>query len=73
MRKDPPSIRVIAEAHANGETGVEMEAIVAAETAATIIYDMCKAVQRDMVISDVRLLHKSGGRSGEYNAGDSPC
>ena len=61
-------IRIESEARAFGETGVEMEAIVAAEIAAAILYDMCKAVQRDIRITDVRLLHKSGGRSGEYNA-----
>ena len=53
-----------------GPTGVEMEAIVAAQTAAATIYDMCKAVQRDIVISQVRLLHKRGGKSGEFNAQD---
>ena len=51
-----------------GNTGVEMEAIVAAQTAAAVIYDMCKAVQRDIIISRVRLLHKRGGKSGEFNA-----
>ena len=53
-----------------GNTGVEMEAIVAAQTAAAVIYDMCKAVQRDIIISRVRLLHKRGGKSGEFNAPD---
>ena len=65
-------LQIIAEARAKGETGVEMEAIVAAQTAAAIIYDMCKAVQRDIVISRVRLLHKSGGKSGEFNAREMP-
>ena len=50
-----------------------MEAIVAAQSAAAIIYDMCKAVQRDIVISRVRLLHKSGGKSGEFNAPELPA
>ncbi len=54
-----------------GVTGVEMEALTAASVAALTIYDMCKAVDRGMVIEDVRLLHKSGGRSGEWNAGDT--
>ena len=54
-----------------GMTGVEMEALTAASVAALTIYDMCKAVDRGMVIEDVRLLHKSGGRSGEWNAGDT--
>ncbi|MDR1777788.1 MAG: cyclic pyranopterin monophosphate synthase MoaC [Desulfovibrio sp.] len=65
---DPARIHVVAEARTTGLTGVEMEAIVAAQTAAAVIYDMCKAVQRDIVINGVRLLHKSGGKSGEFNA-----
>lgn len=52
----------------NGQTGVEMEAMVAASVAALTIYDMCKAVQRDIVISRVRLLTKSGGKSGDFIA-----
>jgi cyclic pyranopterin phosphate synthase len=51
-----------------GPTGVEMEALTAASVAALTVYDMCKAVDRGMVIESVRLLHKSGGRSGEWNA-----
>ncbi len=50
-----------------GRTGVEMEALTAAAVAALTVYDMCKAVDRGMVISDVRLLHKSGGKSGTYD------
>ena len=49
-----------------GETGVEMEALTAASAAALTIYDMCKAVQRDMEITDIRLCRKSGGRSGDF-------
>jgi cyclic pyranopterin phosphate synthase len=49
-----------------GRTGVEMEAMTAAAVAALTVYDMCKSVDRGMVISDVRLLHKSGGKSGTY-------
>ena len=49
-----------------GRTGVEMEALTAASVAALTVYDMCKSVDRGMVISDVRLLHKSGGKSGTY-------
>jgi cyclic pyranopterin phosphate synthase len=51
-----------------GRTGVEMEALTAASVAALTVYDMCKSVDRGMVISDVRLLHKSGGKSGTYEA-----
>jgi len=68
VRDAPPSVRIEAEARTSGPTGVEMEAIVAAQMAAAVIYDMCKAVQRDIVISGVRLLHKSGGKSGVFNA-----
>lgn len=49
-----------------GETGVEMEALTAVSAAALTIYDMCKAVQRDMEIGGVRLLRKSGGKSGDF-------
>ena len=55
-----------ATATAEGKTGVEMEALLAVSVAALTIYDMCKAVDREMVISDVRLVEKSGGRSGHY-------
>jgi cyclic pyranopterin phosphate synthase len=51
-----------------GRTGVEMEALTAASVAALTVYDMCKAVDRGMVISEVRLLHKSGGKSGTWDA-----
>ena len=49
-----------------GRTGVEMEALTAASVAALTVYDMCKAVDRGMVIGEVGLLHKAGGKSGEY-------
>ena len=49
-----------------GKTGVEMEALTAVSAAALTIYDMCKAVQKDMVIGDIKLLEKSGGKSGDY-------
>ena len=51
-----------------GKTGVEMEALTAASIAALTIYDMCKAVDRSMRITDIRLIHKSGGKSGTYQA-----
>jgi cyclic pyranopterin monophosphate synthase len=51
-----------------GRTGVEMEALTAASVAALTIYDMCKAVDKGMVISDTRLIHKSGGKSGTFDA-----
>ena len=55
-------------AETTGQTGVEMEALTGVQLALLTIYDMCKAVDRGMVIEGVRLLHKSGGRSGEWNA-----
>ncbi|MCF8039321.1 MAG: cyclic pyranopterin monophosphate synthase MoaC [Desulfohalobiaceae bacterium] len=61
------SILIQAKAETTAPTGVEMEALVAAQVAAMTIYDMCKAVQRDIVITDCRLVHKSGGRSGRYD------
>lgn len=68
ISRQPPSIRIISEARCEGRTGVEMEAIIAAQSAAAIIYDMCKAVQRDIIIDNVRLLYKNGGKSGEFRA-----
>ena len=50
-----------------GRTGVEMEALTAAGVAALTVYDMCKAVQKDMVITDVRLISKSGGVHGDFH------
>lgn len=59
-------IEITAEATATGPTGVEMEALVAASVAALTIYDMCKALERGMEISDIYVMKKSGGRSGTY-------
>ena len=64
-----PGLRVRAMARVTGKTGVEMEALTAASVACLTIYDMAKAVDRGMVISDIRLLSKSGGKSGDYRAG----
>ena len=64
----PPRIELEAEARCTGRTGVEMEALVAAQMAAATIYDMCKAAQKDIRITNVRLLRKSGGKSGEFSA-----
>ena len=55
----------------NGQTGVEMEALTATQIALLTIYDMCKAVDRGMVIQSVRLLKKSGGKSGLWQCGDN--
>lgn len=62
------AIRVIALARLTGQTGVEMEAMTAASVALLTIYDMAKAIDKAMVISSVRLLSKSGGKSGDYRA-----
>ena len=65
----PPSIELEAEVRTTGQTGVEMEAMVAAQVAGLTIYDMCKAVQKDIVLRDCRLVFKSGGKSGTFRAG----
>ncbi len=62
------SLLIKGEARTSGKTGVEMEALVAVQVAALTIYDMCKAVQKDIVITDCRLLYKSGGKSGVFLA-----
>jgi len=62
------SVEIFATANLYGRTGIEMEALSAVSIAALTIYDMCKAVDRGMRISDIRLTHKSGGKSGEFNA-----
>lgn len=61
-------IRVTALARLSGQTGVEMEALTAATVALLTVYDMAKALDKAMAISDVRLLSKSGGKSGEWRA-----
>jgi len=64
------AVRITARCKLTGQTGVEMEALTAASVAALTIYDMCKAVDRGMVIESVRLLEKVGGKSGHFVAGD---
>ncbi len=63
---DASAVRVRASAETHGQTGVEIEALNAAQVALLTIYDMCKAVDRGMVIREVALEHKSGGRSGTW-------
>ncbi|MCO4316526.1 cyclic pyranopterin monophosphate synthase MoaC [Phyllobacterium sp. 21LDTY02-6] len=63
-----PGLRVVATVKLNGKTGVEMEALTAVSIACLTLYDMAKAVDKAMVIENVRLLHKSGGKSGDWNA-----
>ena len=64
------SVEIQATVSCDGRTGVEMEALTAVSTAALTVYDMCKAVQKDMVIADIRLLKKSGGVHGDYQRAD---
>ncbi len=63
------SVLCHATAECTGPTGVEMEALTAVQVALLTIYDMCKAVDRGMTITDVRLLEKHGGKSGSFVAG----
>ena len=65
-----PGVRVTAEARVSGQTGVEMEALTAVSVACLTVYDMVKAADRGMRIEGIRLMAKSGGRSGAFEAGD---
>ena len=65
---DRNAIDITATVRCKGETGVEMEALTAVSAAALTIYDMCKAAQKDIKISDIRLTSKRGGKSGDYRA-----
>jgi cyclic pyranopterin monophosphate synthase len=67
-RAAPPSVEITATCRLRGRTGVEMEAMTAVSVAALTVYDMCKAVDRGMRITDIRLRHKSGGKSGRFSA-----
>ncbi len=64
--KETNRIEVLATVKLSGKTGVEMEAMVAVSAASLTIYDMCKAIDREMEVSDIRLLRKSGGKSGTF-------
>ena len=66
--RQPCGFRVEATAKAEGKTGVEMEALTAVTVACLTLYDMCKAVDRGMCFSGIRLVKKTGGRSGDYHA-----
>lgn len=63
-----PAVEIEATVRTTGQTGVEMEALTAVSVAALTVYDMCKAVERTMRIEDVRLVAKSGGKSGDFRA-----
>jgi cyclic pyranopterin monophosphate synthase len=62
------AVDITATVKVTGQTGVEMEALTAVSVAALTVYDMCKAIDRGMVVSDIRLVRKSGGKSGVYEA-----
>ena len=68
LAEEPCRVEILAEVSCTGPTGVEMEALTAVSAAALTIYDMCKALQKDMRIEHIRLLAKSGGRSGDFRA-----
>ena len=65
---EPASVEITATCRSVGRTGVEMEALCAVSAAALTVYDMCKALDRGMRLTDIRLRHKSGGKSGTYTA-----
>ncbi|WP_422140070.1 cyclic pyranopterin monophosphate synthase MoaC [Endozoicomonas sp. ALC020] len=69
LQPEQNRIRIETCCRLSGKTGVEMEALAAASVAALTIYDMCKAVDKDMCIEGVRVLEKSGGKGGHYKAG----
>ncbi len=69
LDSDKKAVKITCEATANEVTGVEMEALTGVSVAALCFYDMCKALDKGMVIRDIRLLRKTGGKSGEWNAG----
>ncbi|MEL7153419.1 MAG: cyclic pyranopterin monophosphate synthase MoaC, partial [Pseudomonadota bacterium] len=64
----PDRVEIEATVKLSGQTGVEMEALTAVSVAALTVYDMCKAVDRGMQITDIRVIHKDGGKSGEFRA-----
>lgn len=68
-----PGVRVRAEVKMKGQTGVEMEALTAVSVACLTVYDMVKAVDRAMRIEGIRLVHKSGGKSGTYDIAEPPA
>merc|ERR1712039_430923 len=68
LHVDQRLVEVVAEVSCEGQTGVEMESLTAASAAALCIYDMCKPITQGIVITNLRLLSKSGGKSGDYHA-----
>ncbi len=70
MNPEDNTVRILSTVTIAAQTGVEMEALTAVSTAALTIYDMCKAVDKGITIESIRLLTKSGGRSGDYSAAE---
>ena len=70
LNREKLCVEILATVSCDGRTGVEMEALTAAATAALTVYDMCKAVQKDMVISDICLVEKTGGVHGDFHRKD---
>ena len=72
LTADPalPGVRIEATVKTSGQTGVEMEALTAVQVALLTVYDMCKSLERGMVIDGIRLLEKSGGQSGDWRAAE---
>ncbi len=66
LREESNSVEIKSYVSCEGKTGVEMEALTAVTVAALTVYDMCKAIQRDIVISDIRLVEKTGGAHGDF-------
>jgi len=66
LNPDENAVEISATCKLSGKTGVEMEALTAASVAALTVYDMCKALDKGMQITDLRLTHKAGGKSGEF-------
>jgi cyclic pyranopterin phosphate synthase len=71
-QENPARVEIEAAVRVDGKTGVEMEAMTAVCAAGLTIYDMCKAVDREMTISEIRLVKKSGGKSGAFNRNEQP-
>ncbi len=69
LRDDENAVGVICTVSCEGRTGAEMEALTGVNVALLTVYDMCKAVDKAMIMSDIRLVSKTGGKSGEYRAG----
>ena len=71
LNQQLPAVKIFACCKLSGQTGVEMEALTAVAVAALTIYDMCKAVDKDMVIASICLQEKQGGNSGHYRRSDN--